>query len=106
VKGNVREILRTLIVALGVALLLTYVHGWERFALLGVLLALYLWPKVDPVARRERRIERQATLMATLIEDMQEIIPRAMEKMHYPSRDDLPTGIEPGDIAGHVQKSE
>ena len=89
-KPLVRELLRTAIVAAGIALLLTYIHGWQLGVLIAVLLALYFWPRRDPAARRERRIEKNANLLATLIEDMQEIIPRAMDKLDQHGR---PSGV-------------
>jgi hypothetical protein len=91
-KPLVRELLQTAIVAAGLALLLAYVRGWKLGVLIVVLLALYFWPRRDPAAIREQRIEKQATLLAIAIEDWREITTRAMEKMH-PRGEELPSAI-------------
>jgi hypothetical protein len=93
-RSLLRELLRTAIVAAGLGLLLTYIRGWQLGVLIVVLLALYFWPRRDPAARRDRRIENQATVLATAIEDWGEIVRRATEKL-YPRDEHLPSAVTP-----------
>ena len=79
------------------------VRGWSLAAVCLVLLAVYLWPKGDAAARRERRIERQSDILARQLEDGHAVLRRALAKVSL-DEDDRPTGIMPDDLEPSKKK--
>jgi hypothetical protein len=68
-----------------VGLLSAYgVGGWRLALLCVLLLAIYLRPRGDALARRERRIERESDKVARMMTDTIEVISRAIQKMPPP----------------------
>ena len=69
------------------------VRGWQLVAVCLVLVAVYIWPKGDAAARRERRIEKQSDEFANMITDTREILSRAIEKVPPETPENLPSGM-------------
>jgi hypothetical protein len=56
-------------------------HGWRLVALCGLLIAIYVRPRGDARARRERRIERASDAFARDLTDTIEVVQRGVAKM-------------------------